>query len=68
MRLFGDVGSCPLLTLVRLSLLPDEADDEADELTEIIECGRLLLLLSERIDPHTECRNLGAVPKHGRYI
>lgn len=54
---------CPLLFELRLSLtlpLPDEAE-EAEELTEIIEWGRLLLRLSESIDPHTECRNFGAI-------
>lgn len=56
----------PLL-LVRLSFptlpLPDdEAEDEAEELIEMMECGRLLVRLSaSSMEPHTECRNLGAV-------
>ena len=42
----------------------EDADEDADELTEIIECGLLLLRLSERIDSHTECLNLGASFTH----
>ena len=49
---------------MRLSLLtlplPEEEAEEAEELTEMIECGRLLLRLSDIIEPHTECRNFGA--------
>lgn len=56
--------------LVRLSLtlpLPEEEAEEAEELTEMIECGRLLLRLSDIIEPHTECRNLGADGKMEKY-
>ena len=43
-----------------LPLPEEEADEEAEELTEMIEWGRLLLRLSDIIEPHTDCRNLGA--------
>ena len=47
-------GSAGPLTRFPLTLpLPEEAE-EAEELTEMIECGRLLLRLSRSVDPQTE--------------